>query len=95
MTIFNYFNILTGTFLKIISLLIPIIGVFIGSYKIGKTSDKKGYIEGLKYGMIWILLFIIVNLILKSLTVSGTIYLVILILVSMAAGVIGINRKSN
>lgn len=94
-TIFNYFNILTGTLLKIISLLIPIIGIFIGSYKIGKISSKKGYIEGLKYGLIWVFLLLIINLILKAFAVSSIIYLVILILISMAAGVIGINKKSN
>lgn len=94
-TILNYFNILTGTLLKIISLLIPIIGIFVGSYKIGKMSNKKGYIEGLKYGTIWSLLLLILNLILKSFTVSSLLYLVILILISMFAGVLGINRKSN
>lgn len=94
-TTFNYFNILTGTLLKIISLLIPIIGIFVGSYKIGKMSNKKGYIEGLKYGTIWSFLLLILNLILKSFTVSSLLYLVILILISMFAGVLGINRKSN
>lgn len=94
-TIFNYFNILTGTLLKVISLFIPIIGIFIGSYKIGKVSSKKGYIEGLKYGLIWVILILIINLILKTFTVSSIIYLAVLILISMVAGVLGINRKSN
>ena len=41
-TIFNYFNILNGIVLKVIMLLIPIIGIFVGSFKIGKVSSKKG-----------------------------------------------------
>ena len=67
MTILNYFNILMGNVLKITELLIPIISIFIGSYILGKSSNNKGYIEGLKYGMAWIILFLIINLISKNL----------------------------
>lgn len=95
LTIFNYFNILSGIPLKIIMLLIPLIGVFIGSFKIGKVSNKKGYIEGIKYGLIWILLLLIINLITKSFTLTSIIYYVVLLLISSFAGVLGINRKKN
>ena len=61
LTIFNYFNIINGTLLKIIMLIIPLTGVFIGSFKIGKVSNTKGYIEGIKYSVIWILLFLTIN----------------------------------
>ena len=45
LTIFNYFNILNGTILKVLELFIPLISIFIGSYKLGKTSNQKGYID--------------------------------------------------
>ena len=57
LTIFNYFNILNGTILKVLELFIPLISIFIGSYKLGKTSNQKGYIEGLKYSGIWVIIF--------------------------------------
>lgn len=95
LTIFNYFNILTGIPLKIIMLIIPMIAIFIGSFKIGKTSSKKGYIEGLKYGIIWIILLLIINLITKDFTLTSIIYYIILLLTSSLAGVLGINRKKN
>lgn len=95
LTIFNYFNILNGITLKIIMLLIPIIGIFIGSFKIGKTSDKKGYIEGLKYGSIWILILLIINLINKKFTLLSIIYYIILLLISAFASALGINKKKN
>lgn len=94
-TIFNYFNLLSGIPLKIIMLLIPIIGVFVGSFKIGKTSCKKGYIEGIKYGSIWIVLMLIINLIIKNFTITSIIYYAILLLISSFAGVLGINRRKN
>ena len=62
LTIFNYFNILNGTILKVLELFIPLISIFIGSYKLGKTSNQKGYIEGLKYSGIWVIIFLIFNI---------------------------------
>lgn len=95
LTIFNYFNILNGTLLKIIMLIIPIIGIFIGSFKIGKISSKKGYIEGLKYGVIWIILLLIINLIIKNFNITSIIYYLILIFISIIASVLGINKRKN
>lgn len=94
-TILNYFNILNGTILKIVELLIPIIAIFIGSYKIGKASTKKGYIEGIKYGIIWIVVFLIINLFLKSLSLRNSIYFLLLMLDSTLASMVGINRRKN
>ena len=92
-TIFNYFNILNGIVLKVIELLIPLISIMIGSYMIGKQSDKKGYIEGIKYGLIWILIFVIANLFMKSMSISGGVYFLALIIFSSLAGILGINKK--
>ena len=92
-TIFNYFNIINGIVLKVIMLLIPIIGIFVGSFNIGKASGKKGYIEGLKYGLIWIVLLIIINLITKEFTYLSIIYYTLLLLISMGGSILGINRK--
>lgn len=94
-TILNYFNILNGIPLKIIMLLIPIISIFIGSFKLGKKSTKKGYIEGLKYGIIWTILLTIINLIIKNFTLLSIIYYIILILISTLSGSLGINKKKN
>lgn len=94
-TILNYFNILNGIPLKIIMLLIPIISIFIGSFKLGKQSTKKGYIEGLKYGIIWTILLTIINLIIKNFTLLSIIYYIILILISTLSGSLGINKKKN
>ena len=94
-TILNYFNILMGDILKITELLIPIISIFIGSYILGKNSNNKGYIEGLKYGMAWIILFLIINLISKNFTYLSLIYYLILIIIAIVSSIIGINRRKN
>lgn len=94
-TILNYFNVLMGNVLKITELLIPIISIFIGSYILGKSSNNKGYIEGLKYGMAWIILFLIINLISKNFTYLSLIYYLILIIIAIISSIIGINRRKN
>ena len=92
-TIFNYFNILNGIVLKVIMLLIPIIGIFVGSFKIGKVSSKKGYIEGIKYSIIWIVIFLIINILAKDIKLNDIIYFLLIILTSTSASMLGINRK--
>lgn len=92
-TIFNYFNIINGNILKIIFLFISIIGIFIGSYKVGKVSNQKGYVNGIKYGSIWVILFLIINLIIKSFTLLSVVYFVILMFISILGSILGINNK--
>lgn len=93
LTIFNYFNILNSNIIKIIELFIPLISIFIGSYKIGKLSNKKGYIEGLKYSSIWIIIFLIFNSITNNISIIGIVYLLLLIIISLLGSILGINRK--
>lgn len=92
-TILNYFNVISGIPLKIIFLLIPIISILVGGYKLGKSSNEKGYFEGIKYGIIWIILFLIVSITCKSLDWTSVIYYVILLFISVLGSILGINRK--
>lgn len=93
LTILNYFNILNSNIIKILELFIPPISIFIGGYKIGKITNQKGYIEGLKYGGIWITIFLIFNLITKNITIIGILYLLLMILISIFASILGINKR--
>ena len=93
LTIFNYFNILNGTILKVLELFIPLISIFIGSYKLGKTFNQKGYIEGLKYSGIWIIIFLLFNIITKNITLIGILYLILMILIGVFASILGINKR--
>ena len=88
-TIFNYFNVINGIVLKII----PIISIFIGSYRLGKFSNEKGYIEGIKYGLIWVILFAVICLICKVFDWTSIIYYFILLFISILGSILGINKK--
>lgn len=92
-TLINYFSLLPSNIISILKLILPITSIFISSYKLGKQSEKKGYIEGLKLGIIIILIFIILILFLDKLTIKSLLYYLILLLTSTLSSMIGINRK--
>ena len=46
-TLLHYFNILSGKGLETISLLVPIIGLLLGSIFLGRRSRQKGWLEGI------------------------------------------------
>ena len=92
-TILNYFNMLSNSIISIIKLILPILGMFISSYRLGKTSEKKGYLEGLKFGGIVILIFSLLVILLDKFELKSLIYYLILILTSIMSSTVGINRK--
>lgn len=94
--LFNYFDVLSGMPLKIIKMIIPVIAMLIGSIYLGKKSIKKGYLEGIKLGIIVVFLFFIFSFLGldKSLSFSRIIYYIIIIITTMLGSMIGINKKS-
>lgn len=96
-TILNYFNILNGSILKWIKILIPIIAILIGSIKIGKSATKKGYLEGLKFGGIFIIFLLIFNFLAydSEFTIMSFIFYILILLASALGGMTGINKKNN
>ncbi len=94
-SIFNYFNIINDTIFKFIKILIPIISIFIGSFLIGKKSISKGWLEGIKYGLIILIIMFLFSIIFfrNNLSLKIIIYYSILLLTSTTASMIGINFK--
>lgn len=61
----------------------------------GINTSKKGYISGLKIGIIFLIIMIIFNLIVfgSSFSISRIVYYIILLFSSVFGAMIGINRK--
>lgn len=93
LTLFNYFNIFNTNTIKVIKFLIPLLGIIVNSYQLGKKSIKKGYLEGLKFGSSIILIFMLITLITKSFNTKVFIYYTIILLTSTLSSMIGINKK--
>ncbi len=94
-TFFNYVGILSGNTLKSFYIIFIILSLFIGGYLTGKKANKKGYLEGIKFGSLMIILIILLNLIIfrNKFTLINILYYVMLILSSSFGAMVGILRK--
>lgn len=84
---------LTNTFLLIFNIIL----FSVYGYKAGKKTNKKGFIEGLITGSIFIVILLLLSLIIfhKSLTLSTLFYYLSLITISMVSSIIGRNKKED
>ena len=60
-TIFNYIGLIGTKIVNGFSYITPFIALFIGGIIVGKESITKGWLEGIKYGIICVIIFFIFN----------------------------------
>lgn len=92
-TTLNYFNIINIKVMEICKIIIPLFSLALSGYIMGKGSEKNGWLEGLKIGLIIVLIIIIGNLIFSKLILKDFIFYILLLMGSMLGGMFGINRK--
>ena len=80
LTIFSYFNLFSTKVIDIMGFVLMLVFLFISSYILGTKSKKNGYLEGLKFGGIIVLIFILLVILLDKFLLKSLIYYVILIL---------------
>lgn len=94
LTLLNYFQFIK--FENIIKLNFTIVSIitFIFGIIMGKTSTKKGYIEGLKLGGLIIFIFILLNIIfIRNFSLHIFVYYLTIIASATFGSIIGINLK--
>ena len=84
-----------STITNLILFIFNIMCFLILGYKNGNNASKKGYIAGLKIGLLLLLILFIINIIIthKILNITMLIYYLILILSSTFGGMLGISKK--
>lgn len=92
-TAIYYFNIITTKTFSILKLLIILISTFITTFFLGTKTKNKGYIEGLKQGILLIIIFLIPTLITSNFNLKVLIYYLIILITSSLGSMIGINIK--
>ncbi len=94
-SILNYFNIFNDKVTSIFKIIIPITAMLIGGFYIGKRSNKKGFLEGIKLGGIFSIFLIIFNYLAfdNSFKIKYLLFYLILIITCILGSMIGINRK--
>jgi len=94
-SILYYLNILNDGFNNYLLLLSSFISMLVGGIYIGLRSKEKGYIEGLKIGLISIFILMILSIIMYKTNINSKniIYYLILLSSSILGSMIGINKK--
>lgn len=95
LTLFSYFNILSSKVVSIFKILIPIISLFIGGFYLGKRSNKKGWFEGLKLGLIFLILLVIFEFLALNINfeVKNILYYLIILASTSFGSIVGINKN--
>lgn len=95
LTIGNYYDIIGNNINIYLKLTTIIISLFIGGFYIGKNSSNKGYIEGIKIGLIIILIEFLLNLsLIHKIKFNIIIYYIITLSSTTLGSILGINKKS-
>ncbi len=93
-TVLENFGIINYETKNIIKMIIPMISLAFGGYKIGKISDKNGWLEGIKLALFIITMMIITTISLNAFKIEYLLYLVILTVSGIFGSIIGINKKN-
>ncbi len=93
-SILNYFDLFNDKVINILKLVIPIISTIVGGFFLGKSSDRNGYMQGIKFGLLFVGISFLISIIFKCFVGSIIIFYIIIILSSMFGSMIGINKKS-
>ena len=88
-----YFNIISSNIFHILEYSILIINIFISAFILGKCTQKKGYIEGIKYSIVIVFVFCILSLIMgENFNIKMFLYYLIFIITSVLGSMIGISK---
>jgi len=94
-SIIYYFNIINDTGINYLKLIITAISMLVGGFYIGNKTTQKGWLEGLKIGLIIIISFFIIGYLGfdQGINIKTIIYYFILLASSTLGGMIGINKN--
>lgn len=94
-TFLNYVNIIGSKTLSIVQIMIPLFSLFLGGFVIGKQSSKKGWLEGLKLGGIFLLILILFQYLGLQIhfSIKSIIFYLLLLVSSIFGSMLGINKK--
>ncbi len=94
MTLLYNFNIIGSKVLKVFEVLILLLSIFGGGFALGKNVSSKGYLEGIKFSIIVILLILGIGFVFNiDFGIKLFIYYSAIIASSVIGSIIGINKK--
>ena len=97
LTVLNYFDLVTENIFTILKLLIPFLSLLIAGILLGRKSKSKGWLEGLKLSLGFIVLFTLIQLFFLEdpFRLTNVLYDAILMMITIFGSMLGINMKTN
>lgn len=94
-TLLNYFNIFGSKLVTFFKIVIALISMFVGGFIMGKNSKQKGWLEGLKLGLITLAILLLVNYVIlnQNLDIRNLVYYLILLSSTIFGSMVGINKR--
>jgi len=93
----NYFNIINTKLVSIFEIISIIMSMIIGGIYIGKNSNQKGFLEGIKIGLITIIILFLFGYLglEQKINISLLFFYIIILISSILGSILGINKKSS
>lgn len=89
-----YFNILPINIYQTLKLILFLVIILLSGILLGKKATSKGYLEGIKLGLFFIILFTVTSLLTSAnLHIKVLLYDCIILITAILGGMIGINKK--
>ena len=88
-----YFDILNNQVIKYFKIVIILLSALSGGFYVGRKSENKGYLSGFKLSLGIIILFLIINLIMRDFKWYHLVYYLIISITTCIGSMIGINKK--
>lgn len=91
----NYYDLLSANLYKISLVLLVALSIFLSAFILGKNTKEKGYLEGIKFGILIVLIMSIISYLAfdNNITIKSIIYYLILLITSATGSAFGINNK--
>lgn len=87
-------NILSLKIIEILTILVPAVMLLILGFKIGKRTRKKGFIEGILYGIIILILTFLLSILFdNTMEIKNVLYYLIIIASSMLGSMFGKTKQ--
>lgn len=95
LTTLSYFNLLTINHIRPFYLILPFLAILVSAFLLGRKTKEKGWLEGLKLGLIFLVITTLINLLFFRTGFSKQIFIYdgIMLLASMLGSMIGINFR--
>lgn len=97
LTLLSYVDVFSMNVVSFVQLFIPIISLLIGGYIIGKRSKSNGWLEGLKFSLLFLVFLLLFDYFGLGVApkLKNIVFYIIMIVSSILGSMIGINRRKN